>query len=52
MPRPATLLGIIDPTLALTGGFGGADAKLKPRPGAPPNPGSREPRGRLVAQRL
>ena len=37
-PRPKTLLNIPDPTLALTGGFGGADAPLKPRPGAPPNP--------------
>jgi hypothetical protein len=37
-PRPKTLFNEPDPTLALTPGFGGANAPLKPRPGAPPNP--------------
>src|ERR1700748_3552470 len=37
-PRPKTLFNDPDPTLALTPGFGGANAPLKPRPGAPPNP--------------
>jgi len=37
-PKPRTLFNDPDPTLALSGGFGGANAPLKPRPGAPPNP--------------
>jgi hypothetical protein len=36
--KPKTLFNDPDPTLALTPGFGGANAPLKPRPGAPPNP--------------
>jgi hypothetical protein len=38
-PRKAkTLFDDPDPTLALTPGFGGANAPLRPRAGAPPNP--------------
>ena len=36
--KPKTLFDDPDPTLALTPGFGGANAPLRPRPGAPPNP--------------
>ena len=36
--KPKTLFNDPDPTLALTPGFGGANAPLKPRPGAAPNP--------------
>ena len=37
-PKPKTLFNDPDPTLALSPGFGGQNAPLKPRPGAPPNP--------------
>ncbi|MGZ5948034.1 MAG: hypothetical protein ACXWKV_15810 [Caulobacteraceae bacterium] len=36
--KPKTLFNDPDPTLALTPGFGGANAPLRTRAGAPPNP--------------
>jgi hypothetical protein len=36
--KPKTLFDDPDPTLALTPGFGGANAPLRPRAGVPPNP--------------